>query len=202
LLVNVVGDRIYYVGTGDNQFYSINTDGTDRRLVSDETYTRNDETWFGQTADEWETDNRTLVSADTQLVDSLRTAMIIGLADPNNDIQHVIEFTSAITTSDNSTVSLASLLPAPASGPNTVAADIADALQLNLDNPTGASIQSALLDQMRSNPRATDIQVCLINGNIIVVLPDTDRTGDGFPVPPGGRGPNNDGSSWIKVGEN
>jgi prepilin-type N-terminal cleavage/methylation domain-containing protein len=112
---------------------------------------------------------RTNVSSDTQMIDSLRTAFITALADPNNAITDVGLVTDALGTE-----TALSDLPESAV---TVADDVADTLQY----PAGTGfdgLETALLAAQRSSPKATSIQMVMVNGNIIVTLQTSDKTGN------------------------
>jgi type II secretory pathway pseudopilin PulG len=125
---------------------------------------------------------RTNVSADTQVIDALRTAMITAIADPNNRTQHVGALTSALSTAGTAGASLATMMTAG----SDVAADIAETLQLSTTgtDASGATIMGELRDQFRSTPAngGSEANVLILagmsnGGNIIIRINPSDKTG-------------------------
>jgi prepilin-type N-terminal cleavage/methylation domain-containing protein len=123
---------------------------------------------------------RTNVSADTQVLDGLRTAMITAMADPSNSAGHVATLSAALQTSQP--VALSGAL---SSNTMDVNDDIAVTLQVSNTvytpgTSTGVQIVAFLQEQFRSTPAnaSGDIYAMMQNGgNIVLWLYPSDATG-------------------------
>ncbi|MDR0220448.1 MAG: type II secretion system GspH family protein [Lachnospiraceae bacterium] len=124
---------------------------------------------------------RTNVSADTQAIDSLRTAMITAIADPNNSTGEVGSLTSRLTAASGSASGALLETALGGAASNTVTTDIAETLQVSgSTNFTGNGIALHLKNQFRSTPANASGSIYArmeSGGNIVIVISPSDKTG-------------------------
>ncbi|MCL2052062.1 MAG: prepilin-type N-terminal cleavage/methylation domain-containing protein [Lachnospiraceae bacterium] len=124
---------------------------------------------------------RTNVSADTQVANSLRTAIMTAIADPLVRANSVQQFIST-RDDDGEATAIGGVTNGADGGNGTInmAADVA--LTLNLptqgnDDATWTTVNNELIDMLRSRRNAAAFYVAIDNGNVVVVITGTSRDG-------------------------
>jgi prepilin-type N-terminal cleavage/methylation domain-containing protein len=126
---------------------------------------------------------RTNVSADSQLANRLRMALITSLGDPVTDGPQKDKFKATYT------MSLSVPRPVPLSDASFAAVDADDTFAMSIGDTLmlpSYEITSGMLSFMRSKRNDPQFAVLLTRDNVIVVITGTDRTAAFGGTPPEG----------------